>query len=62
MTAVGVPGDTASPSLAEVMKKAGYRTGHFGKNHLGDRNEHLPTAHDFDEFFGDQGTPPRNEN
>jgi arylsulfatase len=57
MTTVGVPGDklgqqAASPSLAEVMKKAGYRTGHFGKNHLGDRNEHLPTAHGFDEFFG----------
>jgi len=34
------------------MKKAGYRTGHFGKNHLGDRNEHLPTVHGFDEFFG----------
>lgn len=34
------------------MKGAGYATGHFGKNHLGDRNEHLPTAHGFDEFFG----------
>ena len=57
LTTVGVPGDKlgmqpASPSLAEVLKKAGYRTGHFGKNHLGDRNEHLPTAHGFDEFFG----------
>jgi len=57
MTTVGVPGDKlglqpASPSLAEVMKRAGYRTAHFGKNHLGDRNEHLPTAHGFDEFFG----------
>ncbi|MDH2328331.1 arylsulfatase [Cereibacter sp. SYSU M97828] len=57
MTTVGMPGDKlglqpASPSLGEVMKKAGYRTGHFGKNHLGDRNEHLPTAHGFDEFFG----------
>jgi arylsulfatase len=57
MTTVGVPGDklglqAASPSLAEVMKKAGYRTGQFGKNHLGDRNEHLPTVHGFDEFFG----------
>jgi arylsulfatase len=57
MTTVGQPGDTlglqaSSPSLAEVLKKAGYRTGHFGKNHLGDRNEHLPTAHGFDEFFG----------
>jgi arylsulfatase len=57
MTTVGVPGDklglqTASPSLAEVLRAAGYRTGQFGKNHLGDRNEHLPTVHGFDEFFG----------
>jgi arylsulfatase A-like enzyme len=57
MTTVGQPGDAlglqaASPCLAEVMKAAGYRTGHFGKNHLGDRNEHLPTVHGFDEFFG----------
>ena len=57
MTTVGQPGDAlglqaASPSLAEVMKAQGYRTGHFGKNHLGDRNEHLPTVHGFDEFFG----------
>ena len=57
MTTVGQPGDSlglkaASPCLAEVFKAEGYRTGHFGKNHLGDRNEHLPTAHGFDEFFG----------
>jgi len=57
MTTVGQPGDVLglqkeSPSLAEVMKAEGYRTGHFGKNHLGDRNEHLPTVHGFDEFFG----------
>lgn len=57
MTTVGQPGDplglqVASPCLAEVMKSAGYRTGHFGKSHLGDRNEHLPTNHGFDEFFG----------
>jgi len=57
MTTVGQPGDVlglqaASPSLAEVLKEAGYATGHFGKNHLGDRNEHLPTVHGFDEFFG----------
>ncbi len=57
MVTVGVPGDklglqAASPCLAEELKKVGYRTGHFGKNHLGDRNEHLPTAHGFDEFFG----------
>ncbi|MGH8025506.1 MAG: arylsulfatase [Pseudoxanthomonas sp.] len=57
MTTVGQPGDKlgwqpASPSLAEVMKSQGYATGHFGKTHLGDRNEHLPSAHGFDEFFG----------
>jgi len=57
MTTVGQPGDALglqkeSPSLAEVLKSVGYATGHFGKNHLGDRNEHLPTAHGFDEFFG----------
>ncbi len=57
MTTVGQPGDSlglqaGSPSLAEVMKSAGYATGHFGKNHLGDRNEHLPTMHGFEEFFG----------
>jgi arylsulfatase len=57
MTTVGQPGSplglqAASPSLAEVLKAEGYRTGHFGKNHLGDRNEHLPTVHGFDEFFG----------
>jgi arylsulfatase A-like enzyme len=57
MTTVGQPGDALglqkeSPSLAEVLKAVGYATGHFGKNHLGDRNEHLPTAHGFDEFFG----------
>lgn len=57
MTTVGQPGDVLglqqeSPSLAEVLKAVGYRTGHFGKNHLGDRNEHLPTVHGFDEFFG----------
>ena len=57
MTTVGQPGDKLglrkeSPCLAEVLKAAGYATGHFGKNHLGDRNEHLPTMHGFDEFFG----------
>lgn len=57
MTTVGQPGSplglqTESPTLAEVLKAEGYRTGQFGKNHLGDRNEHLPTNHGFDEFFG----------
>ena len=40
------------PTLAELLKPLGYMTGQFGKNHLGDRNEFLPTAHGFDEFFG----------
>ena len=57
LTTVGVPGDTrgfkaATPCLAEVLKAEGYATGQFGKNHLGDRNEHLPTMHGFDEFYG----------
>lgn len=57
MTTVGRPGaelglKPESPTLAEVLKEQGYATGQFGKNHLGDRNEHLPTVHGFDEFFG----------
>ena len=57
MVTVGVPGDKLgfnekSPCMAEELKKVGYACGQFGKNHLGDRNEHLPTAHGFDEFFG----------
>ncbi len=39
-------------TIAEALKPLGYATGHFGKNHLGDRNEFLPTVHGFDEFFG----------
>jgi arylsulfatase A-like enzyme len=35
-----------------LLKPLGYATGHFGKNHLGDRNEYLPTVHGFDEFYG----------
>ena len=54
---IGMPGDPHGiqdwmPTIADVMKQQGYATGQFGKNHLGDRNEHLPTAHGFDEFFG----------
>jgi len=54
---VGLPGakeglSDKDPSLAELLKPQGYATGQFGKNHLGDRNEHLPTVHGFDEFFG----------
>jgi arylsulfatase len=40
------------PTIAELLKNHGYATGQFGKNHLGDRNEYLPTVHGFDEFFG----------
>ncbi len=57
MTTVGIPGSTrgiqkTDPTLAEVLKSQGYVTAQFGKNHLGDRNEFLPTAHGFDEWFG----------
>ena len=40
------------PTIAELLKPLGYATGQFGKNHLGDLNKYLPTAHGFDEFFG----------
>ena len=40
------------PTIAELLKPMGYATGQFGKNHLGDRDEHLPSNHGFDEFFG----------
>jgi arylsulfatase len=54
---IGMPGDPHGitswmPTLANVLKAQGYTTGQFGKNHLGDHNEHLPTVHGFDEFFG----------
>ena len=57
MTTVGTVGSplglqAKDATLAEVLKEQGYTTGQFGKNHLGDRNEHLPTVHGFDEFFG----------
>lgn len=57
LTKVGMPGATLGikaedPTVGEFMKHFGYATGQFGKNHLGDRNEHLPTVHGFDEFFG----------
>ncbi|MCZ8032732.1 MAG: sulfatase-like hydrolase/transferase [Rubrivivax sp.] len=57
MTTVGLPGspvgiDQRDPTLGRILKELGYRTGQFGKNHLGDRNEHLPTVNGFDEFFG----------
>ena len=40
------------PTIAGLLKTQGYATGQFGKNHLGDRDEHLPTNHGFDEFYG----------
>lgn len=57
LTKVGMPGATVGlqkedPTIAEFLKPLGYMTGQFGKNHLGDRDEFLPTAHGFDEFFG----------
>jgi arylsulfatase A-like enzyme len=57
MTKVGLPGATLGlqkedPTIAELLKPLGYATGQFGKNHLGDRNEYLPTVHGFDEFYG----------
>jgi len=57
LTKVGLPGaklglGADDPSVGQFMKNFSYATGQFGKNHLGDRNEHLPTVHGFDEFFG----------
>jgi arylsulfatase len=57
LTKVGVPGAdigirAEDPTVAELLKPLGYATGQFGKNHLGDKDEFLPTNHGFDEFFG----------
>ncbi|XXS02006.1 sulfatase-like hydrolase/transferase [Sorangium sp. So ce426] len=57
LTKVGMPGaevglQPEDPTIAEFLKPLGYVTGQFGKNHLGDRDEHLPTNHGFDEFYG----------
>jgi arylsulfatase len=57
LSKVGLPGAdlglrTEDPTIAALLKAKGYATGQFGKNHLGDRDEHLPTNHGFDEFFG----------
>jgi arylsulfatase len=54
---IGMPGakqgiQDVDPTIAELLKEHGYTSGQFGKNHLGDRDEHLPTNHGFDEFFG----------
>ena len=57
LTKVGLPGTPEGmkkedPTLATLLRAQGYMTGQFGKNHLGDRDDMLPTAHGFDEFFG----------
>jgi arylsulfatase len=57
LTKVGMPGapiglQKEDPTIAELLKGQGYATGQFGKNHLGDRDEQLPTMHGFDEFYG----------
>ena len=57
LSKVGLPGAAEGmraedPTIAGLLKPLGYATGQFGKNHLGDRDEHLPTMHGFDEFFG----------
>jgi arylsulfatase len=57
LTKVGLPGapegmKKEDPTIATLLKQLGYTTGQFGKNHLGDRDEMLPTNHGFDEFFG----------
>ena len=57
LSKVGIPGapvglQAEDPTIAELLKPLGYATGQFGKNHLGDQNRFLPTAHGFDEFYG----------
>ena len=57
LSKVGMPGADLGmrkedPTIAELLKLHGYATGQFGKNHLGDKDEHLPTNHGFDEFYG----------
>lgn len=54
---IGMPGSDHgipdwAPTIGDLLKEKGYKTAQFGKNHLGDRDKHLPTAHGFDEFFG----------
>jgi arylsulfatase len=57
LSKVGLPGSDAGiqpedPTIAQLLKPLGYATAQYGKNHLGDKDEHLPTSHGFDEFFG----------
>ncbi|WP_233747615.1 sulfatase-like hydrolase/transferase [Leptodesmis sichuanensis] len=59
LTKVGMPGADLGlrkedPTIAALLKPLGYATGQFGKNHLGDKDEFLPTMHGFDEFFGNR--------
>ena len=63
LSKVGMPGadvglQAEDVTIAELLKPLGYATGQFGKNHLGDLNKYLPTAHGFDKFFGNL-YPPR---
>ena len=58
---IGMPGDPHGitdwmPTIADVLRTQGYATGQFGKNHLGDQDQHLPTRHGFDEFYGNLTT------
>jgi len=67
LTKVGMPGaaiglQPEDPTIATALKAHGYATGQFGKNHLGDRDEYLPTMHGFDEFFGNCTTSMRRRN
>lgn len=59
---IGVPNHSRGitewmPTIADIMRMSGLSTGRFGKNHLGDRDENLPTAHGFDGFFGNLKSP-----
>jgi arylsulfatase len=67
LSKVGIPAatiglDARDITMAEALKPLGYATGQFGKNHLGDRNEFLPTVHGFDEFFATSTTSTPRKN
>jgi arylsulfatase A-like enzyme len=64
LSKVGIPGapiglQARDVTIAQALKPLGYATGQFGKNHLGDRNDYLPTVHGFDEFFRQSLSPQR---
>jgi arylsulfatase len=66
LSKVGIPGapvglQDRDITIAQALKPLGYATGQFGKNHLGDRDEYLPTKHGFDEFFGNLSPQGRGE-